>query len=436
MFNPLRDRRTGLGLRDIASHAYRASTRIDSSNPELSPIESLAQRSQALHGIRQMLAGLPGGYSKEQMQRFEGSRREDSNFREDTIRLGEYPKNVPTGGGVMAEAARRAAQGAGMLAADTTSQGALSLWWFINAAQAASAAAGQQAMHYSLRGIPNAPSRPFSRQNYAVSAVFPLVLGASAAVGNLGRHSGYTAVLDDGEDRRESTNPLLEAGLRSMGMTGSLLPFNEFSQERPDVSRDEYERYKAYLYGSPMPVKFNPDGIHGAEVSLLGKSIPLLTGVLPIAGGVAGGAMGLRAAGKRLANRKGGNAFALQEQVNKRINELAAEQQQAERSIQYREKNPPREGSPAALKLEAARQAAKTLERRTSKLRDYERTVKNKVEDALLLGAITGSSAGLITTGAGASLLEQIRRASNMEANRLEGEQTVVSGQLPLGSRP
>jgi hypothetical protein len=435
MFDPFRNRRTGLGLRDIASHAYRASTRIDSSNPELSPIESLAQRSQALHGIRQMLSGLPGGYSKEQMQRFEASRREDSNFREDTIRLGEYPKNVSSQGGPAAEAARRAAQGAGMLAADVTSQGALSLWWFINAAQAASAAAGQQAMHYSLRGIPNAPSRPFSRQHYAVSAAFPLVLGASAAVGNLGRQAGYTAVLDDGEDRRESTNPLLEAGLRSIGMTGSLLPFNQFSQERPDVSRDEYERYKAYLYSSPMPVKFNPDGIHGAEVSLLGKSIPLLTGVLPIAAGVAGGAMGVRTAGKRLASRKGGNAFALQEQANKRINELSKEQWEAEQSVQDREKSPPPEGSPAAQRLEKARQAARALERKASKLKGYERFVKNKVEDTLLLGAITGSSAGLVTTGAGAALLEQIRRASNLEANRQE-EQTIVSGQLPLGSRP
>ena len=435
MFDPFRNRRTGLGLRDIASHAYRASTRIDSSNPELSPIESLAQRSQALHGIRQMLSGLPGGYSKEQMQRFEASRREDSNFREDTIRLGEYPKNVSNRGGPAAEAARRAAQGAGMLAADATSQGALSLWWFINAAQAASAAAGQQAMHYSLRGIPNAPSRPFSRQHYAVSAAFPLVLGASAAVGNLGRQAGYTAVLDDGEDRRESTNPLLEAGLRSIGMTGSLLPFNQFSQERPDVSRDEYERYKAYLYSSPMPVKFNSDGIHGAEVSLLGKSIPLLTGVLPIAAGVAGGAMGVRTAGKRLANRKGGNAFALQEQVNKRINELSKEQWEAEQSVQDREKNPPPEGSPAAQRLEEARQAARALERKASKLKGYERFVKNKVEDTLLLGAITGSSAGLVTTGAGAALLEQIRRASNLEANRQE-EQATASGQLPLGSRP
>jgi hypothetical protein len=382
-----------------------------------------------------MLSGLPGGYSKEQMQRFEASRREDSNFREDTIRLGEYPKNVSNRGGPAAEAARRAAQGAGMLAADATSQGALSLWWFINAAQAASAAAGQQAMHYSLRGIPNAPSRPFSRQHYAVSAAFPLVLGASAAVGNLGRQAGYTAVLDDGEDRRESTNPLLEAGLRSIGMTGSLLPFNQFSQERPDVSRDEYERYKAYLYSSPMPVKFNSDGIHGAEVSLLGKSIPLLTGVLPIAAGVAGGAMGVRTAGKRLANRKGGNAFALQEQVNKRINELSKEQWEAEQSVQDREKNPPPEGSPAAQRLEEARQAARALERKASKLKGYERFVKNKVEDTLLLGAITGSSAGLVTTGAGAALLEQIRRASNLEANRQE-EQATASGQLPLGSRP
>ena len=399
--------RTGLGLRDVAAHAYRASTRMDSSNPELSPVESLAQRSQALHAIRQAMAGMPGGYSKAQMSTFDTNRSQDPAFREETIRLGEYPEGVSKQDGIAAEAARRAAQGAGMLAADITSQGAQSLWWFTNAAQAAAAAAGQQAMHYALRDAPSAPKRPFSRQHYAVSAAFPLVLGASAAVGNLYRQPGYTAVLDDGEDRRESTNPILETGLRSIGMSGSLLPFKEFTQERPDVSRDEYEAYKAYVYGSPMPLKFNPDGIHGAEINLVGKSIPLLTGVLPIAAGVAGGALGVRMAGKRLANAGKTNQFSklntLDHEIDSLWNDLKEEK--------------------------LTREDRDAISYRISEAKKDRLHQLNKIEDALLLGAVTGSSAGLITTGAGAALLEQMRRAANAEENRRKQAEELALGE-------
>lgn len=388
--------RTGLGLRDIASHAFRANTQIEKGYPELSPVESLSKRSQSLHAIRQVLAGLPGGYSKEKMDAFNTKRRQDPAFREETIRLGEYPDTVPTDGGIGAEIARRAAQGAGILAADATSQGAQSLWWFVNAAQAASAAAAQQANYSALRGIPGAPERPFSRQHYAVSAAFPLVLGASAAVGNLYREPGYTAVLDDGEDRRESSNPVLEAALRSIGMTGSLLPFNEFTQERPDVSRDEYEAYKAFLYSSPMPVKFNPDGIHGPEVNLLGKSVPLLTGVAPIAAGVAGGALGLRMAGKRLANRGKTNEFSKLSTLDNRIELI-------KRELNNEDLDPEEFGA---------------LQQELNQERKARLSQLNKVEDTLLAGALIGSSAGLGVTGAGAMLLEQMRRAANAEENR------------------
>jgi hypothetical protein len=412
--------RTGLGLRDIFSQAYRAQPQHYARGQDLTPVESMLLRSQGIDLARQYLPSWAGGYSAARNRDFD-YRRNDDDFRARTMRVGEYPDEVdPKRSGVAAEVARRAAQGAGALAADVTTQGAQNLWWFMNAFQAASMAAGQQAMHGALGpnkmfrrpGVEGAPTgSPFTRSNYAVGATFPVILGASAAIGNLFRQPGYAAALPSEGDRRDSENPLLEAPLRAIGMTGRLLPFDDFSRERPDVSRGEYEAYKAYLFGSPMPLKFNTDGIHGAEVNLLGRSLPLLTGVLPVAAGVAGGAVGLRMAGKRLAKSKSGNQF----------RDLSTKQHEVAR-IKSVLNNPETKGADrdqAEIDLEDAK---------TAQMKQL-----NRVEDALLLGALGGSSAGLSVTAAGAQLLEQVRRAQNMEENRRrEAELAAVeTEQLP-----
>ena len=106
--------------------------------------------------------------------------------------------------------------------------------------------------------------------------------------------------------------------MRAIGRTGQLLPYDEFVQERPDVSRGEYESYKAFLHGDKSLLKFNADGIQGAEVNFLGKSIPLLTGLAPLVGCVIGGRVGVRLAGRRLAGGQGQpNAF--QELATRRV---------------------------------------------------------------------------------------------------------------------
>ena len=51
---------------------------------------------------------------------------------------------------------------------------------------------------------------------------------------------------------------------------------------------------------SPLGVlKFNADGIHGAEVAFLGKSLPVHTTLIPAAVGSVTGALGARAGGPR-----------------------------------------------------------------------------------------------------------------------------------------
>ena len=100
-----------------------------------------------------------------------------------------------------------------------------------------------------------------------------------------------------------------------MGRTGNLLPYNEFVKVRPDVSREEYNKYQAFKYDKDEDwnptdgdftvlggaLKGTTDGIHGAELQFLGRSLPLTTAGVPYAtalAGTVGGALAGRGRGK------------------------------------------------------------------------------------------------------------------------------------------
>lgn len=129
-----------------------------------------------------------------------------------------------------------------------------------------------------------------------------------------GGAEGYKAVLPDEEDPTKTSNVVGEVGLKYlMGSTGKLLPYSEFSQVRPDVSPEEYKAYQAFKYDKPFfdinpfddgqmgilggAVKTTDEGIHGAELQFLGRSLPVTTGITPYVGALVGGAIGVR--GKR-----------------------------------------------------------------------------------------------------------------------------------------
>ena len=98
-----------------------------------------------------------------------------------------------------------------------------------------------------------------------------------------------------------------------VGRTGNLLPYDEFSKARPDVSREEYNKYQAFKYDkntdlNPMDgditlpggiLKATTEGIHGPEVQFLGRSLPVTTGVVPFLASMAGGVAGARIGQKR-----------------------------------------------------------------------------------------------------------------------------------------
>ena len=125
-----------------------------------------------------------------------------------------------------------------------------------------------------------------------------------------GGAEGYKAALPSEEDPSKTSNVVGEVGLKYlMGRTGNLLPYDEFSQVRPDVSRDEYNKYQAWKYNKDED--YNPfddgdvsilagalratdEGIHGPEIQFLGRSLPVTTGIVPYLGALAGGVAGVR----------------------------------------------------------------------------------------------------------------------------------------------
>jgi hypothetical protein len=137
--------------------------------------------------------------------------------------------------------------------------------------------------------------------------LIPSGLAINAGIGlmsPMGGAPGYTAVIPEEDDLKVSANPVLEvAGKYLTGRTGNLLPYDEFKEERPDVSRGEYNAYKGFKYDKdvdlnpfddgdvtlPMGLgKFTSDGIHGPELQFFGKSLPMTTGGIPLAAALAG----------------------------------------------------------------------------------------------------------------------------------------------------
>lgn len=414
--------RTGFGLRDVFTQAFDAQAHKAFDGDDMSAFESLFRRSPGIDLARQVLPRRAGGYGPEYMQGFDNSRARNPDRRLETVRLGDYPTLDPATSwrsGRGADTLRRAAQVAGALSKDTVTQGVLNVWWFLNAAEAAAMAAGQQGMYGALGGKQRVsaharPGNPFRQGSYRTAAAYPLILTASAATGGLLRNPGYAAVLPSEEDRKVSEDPITERLLRAIGRSGRLLPFDEFKQERPDVSHREYRAYQAYLHGNKMPIKGTMDGLHGPEISILGKSVPLITGILPIAGGVLGGRMGVRMAGKRLAGtHRSGRAGVDQFESLHRLDNAArgARTDLRQAAAAYAER-------PSAA-TEARRQAAHTAFEAVESARKRQEQL---VDHGLLKGAVIGSSTGIGISAAGAMLLEETRRALNAKDNQGRAE--------------
>lgn len=266
---------------------------------------------------RRALQALPlGGYSPEHLSPqselragqglgdYDRARAGDEQLRRQTVRVGMVPaadlaSEVPT-----PTLRAGAAQAAGALAADVTTDGARNIWWFLNAPQALGSLAVLAALHQGgkdYRAEVEGKGPLLKHRGLRLAATMPAVLGITFGIGNATRLPGYKAAAPSAADPTQASDPVVEALSRYfLGRSGGLLSYEQFAQERPDVSRDEYERYKAYLFGSAAPLKATLEGIHGPEVTFLGKSIPVATGLLPAVAAAVGAGVGMRRGAARL----------------------------------------------------------------------------------------------------------------------------------------
>jgi len=323
-------------LGNIAQQAFKSSGRayegyIRRENPDLflesSPVAEMASSSPITSYFKQILpnkvsdteigrliAGvLPkelkrkvenielGGMSAKELETFRKDRAKDVDLRRSTIEVGRVA--APGGGEVdlgPGNYRAKAAQAAGVIGADLASDGMRNIWWFLNAPQAVAQVAMFQGMrdaaknNVGLSGLHERESLLRNR-NLRMAAAAPAWIAMSMGIGNFMRQPGYKATLPDPTNPTETANPIGELANRYfLGRAGSLLPYDEFVKERPDVSKSEYNAYKNYLFANKSPIKGTLDGISGPEVNFMGKSIPLATGIIPMAAAVVGARRGIK----------------------------------------------------------------------------------------------------------------------------------------------
>jgi hypothetical protein len=353
----------------------------------------------AKRGIQAMPLGGYAPYRQIEMDRLRG---EDAAVQLGTTRVGQVPDmqgfDKPTG--TMREAA---AQLAGVTAGDIAQDGLRNIWWFLNAPQALASLAVLSAVHGASQEYrdPSAKGPLIRNRGMRLAATVPAVIGMSMGVGNFGRQAGYKAAVPSEADPAVSADPLGEAVSRYfLGRTGALLPYDEFVKERPDVSRGEYEEYKAYLHGNSLPIKATLDGIQGPEVTFLGKSIPVATGILPAVAAAVGAGMGIRKAGARLRDAKVlDQAAAARTEVKEKYGELRRD------GLEHKE---------AMAGLDAEIRAREKLQ--------------NQIDSEMLKQSLAYSSIGLTGAAVTGQALESIRRAlkGRAEIEPAEDEQAVI----------
>jgi hypothetical protein len=255
------------------------------------------------------------------------------------------------GMGLKPTAAGKAGQLVGTVGADLTQDISRNWWWLFNAAQATGNVINESALGLTNRDLYGArdldipfkdletlESQGFAtkdstgtirpnpkvfnskgrakERNYRSGYVASLGIPAGVAINNslglltpLGGAEGYEALFPSEDDPSKTNNVVAEMAAKYiLGRTGGLLDYNEFKKVRPDVSKGEYEAYKAFKYDNNTDInpfdgdivlpegvlKATTDGIHGPEIQFLGRSLPVNTGVVPFLSAVAGGALGVR----------------------------------------------------------------------------------------------------------------------------------------------
>lgn len=391
--------------------------------------DSQPQMRPTINRINALAEKMPlGGYSKEEVDAYAAARVQDTNLRRATVEAGKVPTPDNTGE-IMAKGniGALAAQGAGTIAGDVMSDGARNIWWFVNAPQALANLVADETVQkegYKILGRDNEPI--IKNRAHRMAATLPAVLATSFGVGNVMREEGYKAVLPSDADPRQAENGIAEAGARYfLGRTGGLLPYNEFVKERPDVSKEEYNKYKSYLFDKGLDlnpldgdvnvggvVKGTVDGIHGPEVSFMGKSIPALTGIMPVATAIAGARRGMRRAKDELRNSPSGVDLIRENDANYAEYKDARKTYKREQE-QMANYDPALDGATAPVQSVSKEQ----LDEITNIHHDSQRAV----ERVVLENALMGGGIGALGGGLGGTALESVIRSLKPQHTPEEG---------------
>ena len=389
----------------VAGQAQRLAEAQPQLRPQINRVNAFAQK-------------IPlGGWNPQQKQDYAEARIADPLVRQTTVEAGMIP--TPDNSGEIR--ARRdigamAAQTAGVVAGDVASDGLRNIWWFVNAPQAlANLVADSTVQKEGAKILGRANEPIIKNRGTRMAATLPAVLATSFGIGNVMREEGYKAVLPSEGDPRQSENAIAEAGSRYfLGRTGGLLPYDEFVKERPDVSKEEYYKYKTYLHNknldvNPLDGDFNVggvvkgtvDGIHGPEVAFLGKSIPALTGMVPIATAIAGTRRGLQRAKSKLRNGPDGDMIA-------KADTLREERNQARRN--WRKDQTLAESYDPSVDGSTPPPQTITKEYLNTVEGEYQ-NAQRAVERITLENALAGGGIGAIGGGVGATALESVIRS-------------------------
>jgi hypothetical protein len=161
---------------------------------------------------------------------------------------------------------------------------------------------GQSGPMYSRRRVGN---------NLSTLLALPSAIAINQGMGlnnPFGGSDGYKAIFASEDDATVTDNVIAEVAAKYvLGRSGDLLPWDEFKEVRPDVSKGEYMAYKGYRFNKEADynlfddgdlnmfngvLKRNNDGINGGETMFLGKSLSDNTTFVPTAAAIAGAALG------------------------------------------------------------------------------------------------------------------------------------------------
>lgn len=167
---------------------------------------------------------------------------------------------------------------------------------------------GVQRVKSQRASRPTWRKRRFSPNAAGLMSMLPASFAINSGMGLMDRPEGYAAVVPTEDDPRETSNMLAEVAARYiLGREGKLLPYDEFAKERPDVSNSDYQAYKAYKFDKNLDLnpfddgktnlfggilKTNDDGIKGAELAFLGRSLGWNEALLPTIAALGGTAVG------------------------------------------------------------------------------------------------------------------------------------------------